>query len=248
MKVKKNIPKKRTEKRLATGVPGFDKLIKGGFEQYSTNLIVGGAGVGKSIFATQFLLEGMKEGEKCLYVTFEEKKVRFYSNMKELGMDLEEYEKKGLFYFLEYTPNKVKTMLDEGGGSIETIILEKGISRIVIDSVTSFALLFESETEKREATLALFNLLNGWYCTTLLTFEEEALRDERKTSKALEFESDTIIVIYYLFNNKQERQRYIEVLKMRGSNHETGIYPVTINKKGLSVGNKACRTIPKGVS
>ena len=60
--------------KITSGIPNFDKLVEGGFEVNSTNLIVGGSGSGKSIFATQFLIEGMKNGEKTLYVTFEEKK------------------------------------------------------------------------------------------------------------------------------------------------------------------------------
>ena len=87
--------------RIPSGVQNFDNLIEGGFERGSTNLVVGGAGAGKSIFATQFLTEGMNNGEKCLYITFEEKKPQFYKNMKEFGWDLEKYEKKNLLVFLE---------------------------------------------------------------------------------------------------------------------------------------------------
>ena len=125
---KKVLKRKKTE-RVSIGIKGFDKLIQGGFEKNSANLVVGGSGLGKTIFATQFLIDGLKRGENCLYVTFEEKKEQFYDNMKQFGWDLEDYDKKGRFVFLEYTPIKVKTMLEEGGGSIESIILKKKISR-----------------------------------------------------------------------------------------------------------------------
>src|SRR3990167_2114202 len=121
--------KKATLKKVQTYIPNFDKLIGGGFEKSSANIIVGGAGSGKTIFATQFLVGGMKKGEKCLYVTFEEHKEQFYENMKGFGWDLESYEKKGLFTFLEYSPIKVKTMLEEGGGEIERVILGKKVTR-----------------------------------------------------------------------------------------------------------------------
>lgn len=233
--------------RVPTSIPGFDNLINNGFEKYSTNLIVGGSGAGKSIFATQYCVGGMKQGEKCLYVTFEEKKERFFSNMLEFGIDLYDYEKKGLFFFLEFTPNKVKTMLEEGGGAIETAILKNGISRMVIDSVTSFALLFESEVEKREAALSLFNLISSWECTSLLTLEEDALDIERKSSKSLEFEADTILILYYLFDNRGKRVRYLEVLKMRGSEHDSSIHLATIGKDGFRVDPKPCKKIPEGI-
>ena len=230
----KKISKKISTKRIRTGIPNFDSLIQGGLENNSTNIIVGGAGSGKSIFATQFLIEGLKRGEKCLYVTFEEKKSRFYQNMLKFGWNLQDYEKKGLFTFLEYTPIKVKTMLEEGGGTIEALVLSKKITRIVIDSLTSFALLFEDELEKREAALALFDMIRKWSCTSLLTLEEEPEEKEKTASKPLEFESDSIILLYFKREGEQ-RKRYLEILKMRGTKHSKKVYEFVIIANGLSI-------------
>ncbi len=237
-KIKKPSQKSVKEIRVPTGVPNFDNLAEGGFEKNSINVIVGGAGSGKSIFSTQFLISGLKKSEKCLYVTFEEKKTRFYENMKDFGWDLLEYEKKGLFTFLEYTPAKVKTMLEEGGGEIENIVVSNKVSRIVIDSITSFALLFKDELEKREAALALFNMIREWSCTSVLTLEEDpSINTEKTASKAMEFESDSIIFLYYI-RKKDKRARYLEILKMRGTEHSRRIYPFSIEKKGILINKK----------
>lgn len=238
------VPRKKKKLiRVPLGIPNFDKLIQGGFEKNTTNLLVGGSGSGKTIFAAQFLVSGMKKGEKCLYVTFEEKKEQFYENMKEFGWDLEEYEKKGLFTFLEYTPIQVKTMLEEGGGSIESIILKKKIDRMVFDSITSFALLFEDELSKREAALALFGLIRGWNCTALLTLEEEPLARDKATSSALEFESDSIIILYFV-RQRGERERYVEVMKMRGTKHSEKVYAFEIGKGGIIIKRPVSKFIP----
>ena len=228
---------KAEQKKVSSGIPKFDALIEGGFEKNSANVVVGGSGSGKTILATQFLIEGMKQGEKCLYVTFEEKKEQFYKNMLEFGWNLEEYEKKKLFTFLEYTPVKVKAMLDEGGGAIETAIIRQGITRIVIDSITSFALLFEKELEKREAALMLFNMISEWHCTSLLTLEEDPLNTKETPSKTIEFESDSIILIYFT-QQKGERKRYIEILKMRGVKHSKNIYEFEIGSHGVNLLSK----------
>ncbi len=244
---KKGAPKKQVKKtkrrncppdRIFSGIVNFDKLIEGGFERKTTNLVVGDSGSGKTIFAVQFLMGGLRNGEKCLYVTFEEKKEVFYSNMMDFGWDLEFFEKKGDFIFLEYTPEKVKTMLEEGGGTIESIVLRKKISRIVIDSITSFALLFGDDLKKREAALELFRLLRKWGCTSLLTYEEDPSGEKKATSKTLEFESDSIIALYFI-RQKKERKRYIEILKMRSTKHSCEVYPVEMSKKGIVVGSKA---------
>lgn len=237
--VKKTMKKapKRGEIRVPTGIPNFDKLVEGGFEKDSINLLVGDSGCGKTIFAIQFLIDGLKRGEKCLYVTFEEKKSEFYSNMADFGWDLEKFEKDGKFIFMEYTPEKVKTMLEEGGGTIESVVLGKKITRMVIDSITSFALLFVDDLKKREAALELFSMLRKWGCTSLLTYEEDPNSEKKTTSKTLEFESDSIIAIYYK-RMESKRERYIEVLKMRSTKHSREIYPLSVEKNGISVGSK----------
>ena len=247
---KKKGPKRRffgltKEERVPTGIGNYDRLIGGGFEKNSTNLIVGGSGIGKSIFATEFLVDGMKDGEKCLYVTFEETKEQFYHNMKDFGWDLEDYERRELFYFLEYAPAKVRTMLEEGGGEIERIILGKKISRIVIDSITSFALLFRDELSKRQAALTLFNMIRGWQCTSLLTLEEESTAADasKGTPKTLEFEVDSLTFLYFVRKKfRSKRERYIEVIKMRGTEHSRAIYQFHIREKGIFVEKKPAST------
>ena len=235
---KEKKPNKTAEIRISTGIKNLDKVTEGGFEKNSVNLVVGGSGAGKTILAMQFLIEGIKEGENCLYVTFEEKKGEFFKNMLDFGWDLEKFEKEGKFVFLEYSPEKVRTMLEEGGGMIENTILKNKINRIVIDSITSFELLFEDELEKREAALSLFNMLRKWNCTSLLTYEEDRM-DKKAASRILEFESDSIVIIYFLRCGK-ERERYLEILKMRGTKHSRKIYPLSIDKKGVIMTGKPC--------
>jgi circadian clock protein KaiC len=230
--------------RVPTKIPGFDELIEGGFEKNSTNLLAGSPGVGKSIFAIQFLIGGISRNESCLYVSFEEKKEPFYANMAEFGWDLYEYEKKGLFTFLEYSPNKVKTMLEEGGGDIESIIVKNKVVRIVLDSISAFTLLFENELEKREASLNLINMIKKWNCTSLLTYEVQSVAKEQSVQfRTLDFESDSLIVLY-LVRNKNKRERYIEVIKMRGTNHSNNIYKYDIINSGFDLAKKPTENLP----
>lgn len=225
---------KKLSARISTGISTLDRLTQGGFERNSTNIVVGMSGSGKSIFAIQFLIEGLKKGEKCLYVTFEEKKEQVYEHMKQFGWDLSDYEKKGKFIFLEYSPGKVKTMLEEGGGAIESILLTQKVTRMVIDSITSFELLFDNELEKREAALALFNMISNWDCTSLLTLEGRPSQKGEVASRTIEFESDGIIVLYFM-RGRASRERYLEILKMRGTNHSKGIHKFSIQHHGVEV-------------
>ena len=236
--LKKNKTKKSTKLvRVPTGITSFDSLVEGGFEKNSTNLLVGSSGAGKSIFSIQFLMNGLKKGEKVLYVTFEEKKEEVFGNMKRFGWDLEKLEKQGKFIFLEYTPEKVRTMLEEGGGIIENIVLTKKVTRMVIDSITSFELLFEKELQKRESALELFNLIRRWNVTSLLTYEGSPNTEKKETSRILDFESDSIILLYFV-RGKDKRNRFLEVLKMRGTAHSLDIFPFSIDKAGIVINKK----------
>ena len=226
--------------RIVSGIKNFDSLVEGGFEKNSVNLVVGGSGSGKTIFAVQFLVEGIKSGENVLYITFEENKKEFYANMSRFDWDLEKYEKESKFFFLEYSPEKVMTMLEEGGGAIEAIVIKNKIGRIVIDSITSFALLFNEELDKREAALVLFDMIRKWNCTSLLTLQEEPTNRNEGYSVSLEFEADSIILLYFT-KIKGERKRFIEVLKMRGTKHSTKTYPLEITEDGVELGTDSLK-------
>ncbi|MBI5149132.1 circadian clock protein KaiC [Candidatus Pacearchaeota archaeon] len=236
---------KRPEK-IASGIINFDKLCGGGFNRDSVNLVVGGAGSGKTIFAIQFLIGGIKAGEPGLYITFEEKKEELYRNMKEFGWDLEKLEKEKLFVFVEYTPEKVRTMLEEGGGIIENIVQKNKIKRIVIDSITSFELLFDSEIAKREAALTLFDMTREWGCISMLTLERELTETDLHSvsSTPLEFEVDGIILLYFLRENGT-RQRSLEILKMRGTTHSRKVHTFEITDTGIKIQEKGVENIKR---
>jgi len=227
---KKKVPARN---RVFTGIPGLDPLIQGGFKKNSINLVAGGAGTGKSILSAQFIVEGLRKGEPGIYITFEEKKKKFFADMEEFGWDLEKYEKEGTFVFLEYTPEQVKSILTEGGGVVESIIEKTKAKRIVIDSITSFSLLYEDELTKKEAALRLFELIDGWDCTALLTSQDES-RNDGTISTALEFEVDGIILLYHV-KEKGFRKRALEILKMRGTKIPEKTFSLEISPKGIVV-------------
>lgn len=226
-------PPKR-KKRIKTGIINLDPLIQGGLKETSITLVAGDAGSGKTIFAMQFLLEGLKARECCLYITFEEKRDKLYDDLSVFNWDFKKYEKEKKFFYLEYSPEQVKSLIEEGGGTVDQLISKHKISRLVIDSITSFSLLYKDELERKEAGLALFELINKWGCTAMLTSQAEGKRYELESS-TLEFEADNIILLYH-FKQKGERIRAIEILKMRGTKHTDKTMKIEIlNSCGFTV-------------
>lgn len=236
LKVKKEKPtqEKGSEQRIKTGIPGLDEVMAGGFEDDSINLVSGGAGTGKSIFAMQYIIKGIKEfNEPGVFITFEEEKEKIQKHMLKLGWDLKKLESEGKLEVIEYTPDKVKKMLAEGGGEIDITIEKIKAQRLVIDSLTAFALLFKDELTRRKAFLDLFKLIEKWGCTAVLVIEHESDM-ERHHSLDVEFEADGIILLYYL-RKGDVRNRALEILKLRGSKHSSRIFPMKITDKGIKI-------------
>src|SRR5258708_22504171 len=55
--------------RITTGIWGLDDILNGGLRQGHLCLVEGDAGTGKTTVALQFLLAGIKLGERVIYVT-----------------------------------------------------------------------------------------------------------------------------------------------------------------------------------
>src|SRR4030095_1759894 len=75
--------------RVATGLAGLVSLVEGGFPQSRSILITGEPGTGKSIFALQFLVQGLNRNEKCIFVTADESPMDVLEQAASMGWDLE---------------------------------------------------------------------------------------------------------------------------------------------------------------
>jgi circadian clock protein KaiC len=57
---------------ISTGNVGLNDILGGGLDADRVYLIEGRPGTGKTTLALQFLLDGVRQGERCLYVTLSE--------------------------------------------------------------------------------------------------------------------------------------------------------------------------------
>ncbi|MEM4331912.1 MAG: ATPase domain-containing protein [Candidatus Micrarchaeia archaeon] len=220
--------------RAPTGIEGLDEMIEGGFERESIIMVAADAGAGKSTLALQFLHNGAAVyGESGLYITFEEPKLQVYQHMKRFGWDFEMLEKKGKFRFMQYAPHEAEKFFKDGT-VIEDTIKDMGIKRVVIDSITSFALLFENDYKMRQAVLQLFANLKKWGVTSLITSEGELnTLGDMKAKFGVEFIADGFIAIHSI-RKKEVRDFALEVVKMRGTNHFKKMVPLKmVEGKGV---------------
>jgi len=163
-----------------------------------------------------------------LYVSVEERKEKFFDNMKAFGFDLAGLEAKRMLVFHKTSVPEIRSFLDQGVVSFEEYFKTYEVKRVVIDSVTALMLPYNAETSQRNALMTLFEILERWGVTILVTSEVE----ENQPRFGIEYLVDTIIRLYYR-KVGQERVRTMEVMKMRGTEHTNQEIVYRLGDKGI---------------
>jgi circadian clock protein KaiC len=221
--------------RTSTGVAGLDEMTGGGLLRKSVTLVGGDSGTGKTTFCLQFLYTGLTEcGENGLYISFGQAREDIFQTASIFGWNFEEFERQGKFVFVHYQPKDLLDIITQGGGTIRDTIESFNVTRVVLDPLTSFSLLFEKDAYREQQTLLeLFQLLHDLGCTTLVVSEEPARIDNATSSRA-DFLSDGIIHFYTLRVNNA-RVRAVEVLKMRDSRTNNNVCSMVLDEGGIRV-------------
>ena len=217
--------------RIPSGISGLDKLIEGGFLKGSTVLVSGGAGTGKSIFCMQFIWEGLKRGETCMFITLEQKPEDLIGDVARFGWDLNKYiQSKKLF--LEYQD---PFQLTDVTAPILDKIREHKVQRIAVDSTGVFGMYYKDPFEVRKQLFKLLSGLKEIGVTSLLTSETP---EDSKTLARFgveEFIVDGLITLIYI-GLVGEAGFSLQVRKMRRTNHYKGHVPFEIKtNKGLII-------------
>jgi len=238
---------------VATGIQGFDELTSGGLPKGRTILVVGGPGTGKTIFAAQFLYKGIYEQkENGVFVSLDESKDHFYSEMKHFGWDFKNAEDERKFAFIDATRMSRVAMLKEQLYKEETKSLRgKQLSidnlveelqakihvinakRIVVDTLAAIFKRFMDPVERRNAVVDLIESLSDLGVTTIVTTELGHLGLERSALEE-EFLVHGVIMMQTLFSGGTTT-RAIQVEKMRGVKTNPSLVPYTIDKDGIEV-------------
>lgn len=216
--------------RVATGIPGLDELIGGGFPKGSVILLSGTCGTGKTLTSIQFLWYGVQHGENGVYISFEEPVEQVKNAAKQFGWDLERAEKEGKLIMIRYDPFHVEDVIDIIVSSVRKI----NAKRLVVDSISALGMYIRDPTEVRRSIYTLVSNIYKLGCTTILT--SEILPDQLELSRfgVEEFLADGVIVYYYTRVNTYFA-RAITIWKMRYTNHSQRIHPYKITEKGVVV-------------
>jgi circadian clock protein KaiC len=247
---------------VSTGSDNLDRLLDGGLPEERTVLVTGGPGTGKSTLAMQFLQDGLAAGEECLFVSTEQRMDELQDSFADFAFDLDH--ENLTITTLHATPGYTMEGDDQRELTLETLdggtmlggdysapfeseyvvqhLRQFGpVDRVVLDSVSGLSAIGESQDVFRRTILDVIRLVNDEFeATALFTAEEsqpDPVRGDVKTvaaSDAVQFNTHGVLRVY------RERvdgdyHRFIEVVKMRGVDHDTRVYEVNFSERGIRI-------------
>jgi circadian clock protein KaiC len=224
---------------LATGVSGLNDILRGGFPADCVYMVTGTPGAGKTTLAMQFLLEGAKTGESCLYVTLSETRREIESVARSHGWDLAGVEicelipsERNLSNSAQLTVfNPSEFELGETTQAMIEAVREHRPQRVVLDSLSELRLVAQNSLRYRRQILALKQFFAGQDCTVLM------LDDCSGTSSDDQLESIAhgVVMLEHLANQYGAERRRLRVVKLRGVAFRGGYHDFTIRRGGLDV-------------
>lgn len=218
-----------------TGIAGLDEIIGGGLPRHQMYFIQGDPGAGKTTLSFQFLLEGVRLGEKVLYVTLSSSKEDLNRVARSHGWDLSGVD----IYEKFQTGNEADTTLFRPAEvelaktvrSVLDAIDARQPDRVVIDSLGEIRLLSESALRFRRQLLTLKEFFRERRITGLILDDRSiAARDSEVQGLA-----EGVVVLSVSTPTYGNSKRALEVVKLRGVDFRGGYHDFTIEKGGLAV-------------
>ena len=226
----------RSDRRLATGVPGLDDMMGGGIPSGDVVLLTGPAGSGKTTFATQFIATGLADGERCVVAVFEEYPEAYVARARTGGVDFADMIEGGRLAITYLRP--LDLSVDEMLAEIQNAVEQVGATRVVIDSLSGFevALAPTYRADFRESLYRLVGALTATGVTVLMTDEViDAYPGGHFTHERVSFITDDILAQRYVEIDGR-LQKVLSVVKMRGSEHATEFRTYELTAEGAVIG------------
>ncbi|MEO6928934.1 MAG: ATPase domain-containing protein, partial [Casimicrobiaceae bacterium] len=239
-----NVPTPEVVVRQAktpTGILGFDAITAGGLPCGRTTLLGGGAGSGKTVFALQFVINGVRNwDEPGIFVAFEETADRINANSQSFGWTLDDRQAKNLFFLdAQPSPELIQSGAFDLGGLLAILqarISAMGARRIVLDALDVALASLPDPLAKRLEVYRLHEWLAANGLTAVIT--TKAGNDDAFSSGQpfgfMQFMVDCSVILSHRVTLGVS-QRNLRVQKYRGSAFDENESPYLIGRSGIDV-------------
>ncbi|MBO0732916.1 MAG: circadian clock protein KaiC [Methylocapsa sp.] len=218
--------------RVSTGIARLDTMLGGqGFFRGSTVLVSGTAGTGKSSVSAQFVNAACQRGESCLYISFEESPSQIIRNMRSIGLNLEQWIKKGLLRF--HAIRATAFGLETHAVSLQRLVNGVKPKIVVVDPVDG--LLDAGNRRDASATVTrIMDFLKSRGITVLMSNLTRGAEAPEKTQLDISSLVDTWLLLRDI-ELGGERNRAMYILKSRGMAHSNQIREFLITGQGIEL-------------
>jgi circadian clock protein KaiC len=215
-------------RRLKTGTSEIDEILGGGFPERAIHVLMGAPGTGKTMLAEQLCFANASPGRPILYLaTFSEPLQKLVGFLQEFSFA--KPEKIGTEIVYEYIGEHLLTSPESAGARLQELLTLHRPKIIVIDSFKALADLMPDRGAWRRTLDAITGILTAYDTTTFWVGEYTA----DMMSDLPEFAvADGIVDLTRLEHGSRD-ERFLRVLKLRGSGFLSGHHPVRLGRGGI---------------
>lgn len=218
---------------VLSGVSELDTLLGGGLDRGTSSLVMGPAGCGKTVLATQYACAAAGRGEHVAFYLFDERLGTFLDRADRLGMAIQQFEREGRMLIRSIDPAEISP--GEFAHTIVETTLREGTRFVVIDSLNGYLNAMPNERLLEIRLHELLSYLAQRGVTTVLTHAQHGLFASSGTQAEVSYLADSLIVLRF-FEAAGEVRKAISVLKKRSGPHEQTIREFQITAQGVRVG------------